>query len=73
MNFRDSVPIEFYNEKVSGKSHPKVRTVGELKKQLERLPDDLPLLYDNEEEVYEMVVYNIDSNAHLSLVEKDCG
>ena len=35
------IPFEFYNEAKSGKPHPTASTVGELKEQLARLPDDL--------------------------------
>ena len=41
----EGIPVEFYNEEKAGKLHPKVQTVGELKEQLNRLPDDLPLGY----------------------------
>lgn len=43
MSERKVVPIEFYNEVKAGKPHPIVSTVGELRKQLERLPDDISL------------------------------
>ena len=40
------IPLEFYNEEKARKPHPEVKTVGELIKQLKRLPSDLPLSYE---------------------------
>ena len=62
-----NIPLEFYNEEESGKKHPEVETVGDLIKQLERLPKDLPLSYElardiaNESETTPLscVVYNV--------------
>lgn len=51
------IPVEFYNEKKAGKKRPVVKTVGELRSQLERLPDDLPLdMFGCDAK--EVVVYN---------------
>jgi len=60
-----NIPLEFYNEDKAGKSHPKVKNVGELIEQLKRLPSDLPLSYelsrDDDNEPLACVVYNVAS------------
>lgn len=57
-----SIPVEFYNETKAGEKHPKVKTVGELINQLNRLPSNLPLTGN-----LSCVVYNIDNNPFFEL------
>lgn len=63
---KTSIPEEFYK----GDKHPVVRTVAQLKKQLSRLPDDLPI--DHGFGVPEMVVFNMSSaRPHLEFREHE--
>ncbi len=57
---RDTIPREFYRASLKS---PVATTVGELQKQLSRLPEDLPIV------CVSLHVYNIDSDAHLGLEE----
>jgi hypothetical protein len=65
------IPTEFYNEDEAGIPVPRASNVGELIRQLQRLPDDLPLSgwgYLS----HEIVVYNITMpNPHVSIEEVD--
>lgn len=69
----ESIPKCFYNAKHG--PHPVVSTVGELKEQLARLPDSLPL---SNGEGFAMIVFNyslgehpVCSPMHLSFEEPD--
>jgi hypothetical protein len=53
---KDKIPAEFLD--VKGDHIPQAQTVGDLIKQLERLPKDLPLCGSDEGHVHELVVYN---------------
>lgn len=65
------IPTEFYNEDEAGIPVPRANTVGELIKQLQRLPDDLPLS-GWEYLTHEIVVYNITMpNTHVTIEEVD--
>ncbi len=61
---RDTIPREFYVASITG---PVATTVGELQKQLARLPGDLPI--DTHEGGVSLHVYNIDTDAQLGLEE----
>ena len=65
------IPTEFYNAEEAGIPPPRASDVGELIKQLQRLPDDLPLSgWDSL--THEIVVYNITmQNPHVSIEEVD--
>ena len=82
LNKTDAIPVEFYNEEKAGKPHPKVQTVGELKEQLNRLPDDLPLGYrpnigecDNDDYApISCIVFNVSGdNPFFELTEEQDG
>jgi len=55
---KNKIPKKFYR----GDNKPRANTVGELKKIINELPDDLPL--DPHENGCSVVVYNVDSNIH---------
>ncbi len=62
---RNKVPSEFY----MGEAPPVVKTVKELRTQLNRLPDDLPIdVYSGGVSLH---VYNIDRDAHLRFEDPD--
>lgn len=57
----DEIPKKFYRGE---KKKPVAKNVGQLKKLLEELPDDLPLT-----EKYQLTVFNIHSGAQLGLTD----
>lgn len=63
---KDKIPACFYK---SG-NHPTVGTVGELKKQLARLPDDLRIQTGFSERA-QLVVYNVDTSPQLEITDVD--
>lgn len=67
-NFKQSVPVEFYNKRLSKKPLPTVVNVGELKRRLAELPDELPVV-GREDLVMGMTVFNVSDpdKAHLCL------
>ena len=66
--WQNKIPIEFYN---SIAPTPKVKTVGELISQLERLPKDLPIKQDYPDVGASVSVFNIRSDIGLSLEPMD--
>ncbi len=66
------IPVMFYNEDKAGCPPPRVDTVEQLIKQLERLPKDLALSGWPDRLTHEIVVYNISMpNPHVSINEID--
>lgn len=66
-NLESIIPEEFYKE-----DQPRVETVGELIKELERLPSDLLLSGWPERSTHEVAVYNVTmNNPHVSINEVD--
>lgn len=63
---KDAIPKQFYR----GGRHPVVTSVGELKAQLAQLPDDLPIK-SGFADAAELVVYNINDDPFLEIVEPD--
>ena len=69
-NYRKLVPVEFYNEEKAGKPHPTATNVGELIKQLKRLPKELPLdLWGSDAK--SLFVANIDRDPFLGFTDTD--
>ena len=70
---KSKIPTEFYNTDKANVEHaPRAENVGELIKQLERLPKELPLSGWPESHTHEVVVYNVSShNPHLTIEEVD--
>lgn len=63
------IPVEFYNLTRSGKrSHPRAKTVGQLIKQLERLPKGLKI--GDQDTGVQVIVYNHGTDdMHVSIDE----
>lgn len=72
-DLKESIPVEFYNlEKAKVGNFPRVENVGDLIKQLERLPNELPISGWPELYTHEVVVYNVgDDNPHVIIEEVD--
>ena len=70
---KSDIPTEFYNTEKAKKLHPpRAENVGELIKQLERLPKELPLSGWPDAHTHEIVVYNVSAhNPHVTIEEVD--
>lgn len=67
MELKDVIAPHFYN--ANHGPHPRAATVGELVALLELLPSDLPVRRYGEPVT--VVVYNINSDAHLGIEETE--
>jgi hypothetical protein len=71
-NYKKIIPTKFYNRKLSKQPIPTIVLVGELKKLLTELPDELPVV-DRDNLLMGLTVYNIsdDKKAYLSIDVED--